>query len=111
VFERTGIAIGEKDSIVDVIAAFSHESEAIARRLLRGASRVRAVVASAAVALVFSGIASWATWEVAQGRGHLEQVEWLRKQADPRWPRAVGWVEAQIDHWIARQIDRSLQRS
>lgn len=26
-------------------------------------------------------------------------------------PRAVGWVEAQIDHWIARQIDRSMQGS
>ena len=26
-------------------------------------------------------------------------------------PRAVGWVEAQVDHWIARQIDRTLHRS
>lgn len=85
VFEQTGIAIDDKDPIVAVIAAFSHQSEEMTQRLLRRTSAVRAVLASAAVALVFSGVASWITWEIARSRSRAEQTEWLRKQGDPRF--------------------------
>lgn len=102
VFEQTGIAIDDKDPIVAVIAAFSLQSEEITRRVLRRTSLVRGVVASAAVALVFSGIASWGTWEIARSRNRAEQSEWLRQQADPRFQLLLSSEEGRAGLRLAK---------
>lgn len=84
VFERTGIAIDDKDPIMAVLVATAQQSEEIGNRLLRRISPVRVVIASAASAAVFSAFASWATWEIAQSHARIERAEWLHRQADPR---------------------------
>lgn len=83
VFERTGIAVDEKDPIMAVLVVAAEQTEEIGERLLArtGPARVAAVTAVAASA--FALVGGWVGLHI--GRGHLEQarVEWLQVQADP----------------------------
>jgi hypothetical protein len=84
IFERTGIAVEEKDPIMAVLVASSCQAEEIGSRLLRRTSPVRVVLASSTIALLFGAICSWATWQIAQSEARVERTDWLRQQADPR---------------------------
>lgn len=84
IFERTGIAVDEKDPMMAVLVASTQQAEEVGTRLLRRIAPVRVVLASSATALLFAAIASWTTWHVAQGEAATERAEWLRQQADPR---------------------------
>lgn len=84
IFERSGIAVDEQDPIMAVLVASAQQTEEIGARLLSRTSPARAVAASAAVAVLFAAISSWATWQVAQSNTRAEIAAWLRQQADPR---------------------------
>lgn len=83
IFERTGIAIDEKDPIMAVLVASAQQTEEIGARLLRRTGAARAVVAAGALALTTAALSSWATWEVRESQARAEHAEWLRQQADP----------------------------
>ncbi len=83
IFERTGIAIDEKDPIMAVLVASAEQTEQIGARLLKRTNSVRIVLASGALMLLAAGVASWATWEAAERQALAERADWLRQQSDP----------------------------
>ena len=84
IFERTGIAIDERDPIMAVLVASAHQSEEIGSRLLARVSSLRIVAATAATGLVFALAGATATWYAAQGDIEHARASWVRAQSDPR---------------------------
>lgn len=84
IFERTGIAIDERDPIMAVLVASAHQSEDIGARLLARTSPVRIVVVTAAAGLVFALAGAAAAWHTAQGDIEDARAGWARAQSDPR---------------------------
>ena len=84
IFERTGIAIDERDPIMAVLVASAHQSEEIGSRLLARVSLVRVVAATAAAGLVFALAGAVTTWYVAQRDMEDARGRSVRAQSDPR---------------------------
>jgi hypothetical protein len=84
VFERTGIALDEKDPIMAVLAVSAEQTEEIGARLLRRTSPMRVGLMCAGLAVAAAAGSSWATWQVAESQSRTERAEWLRQQNDPR---------------------------
>ena len=84
IFERTGIAIDERDPIMAVLAVSAYQTEEIGTRLLARANPVRIVTATAAAALVFALTGSLVGWRIGHGQLERARAEWNRQQADPR---------------------------
>src|SRR5438105_1165151 len=82
VFERTGIALDEKDPIMAVLVACAQQTEEIGARLLKRVAA--AIFASALLAAIAAASASWATWQVAEAAARAERAEWLSQQTNPR---------------------------
>ncbi len=84
IFERTGIAIDERDPIMAVLVASAHQSEEIGSRLLARVNAVRVVAATAAAGLIFALAGAAAAWYAAQGDIEDARASWVRAQSDPR---------------------------
>jgi hypothetical protein len=84
IFDRTGIAVDEKDPIMAVLVACAQQSEEIGARLLARTSPVRVVAATAITAIVFASAGAWAAWDIAQRQFSVAHSEWLRHQHNAR---------------------------
>lgn len=84
VFERTGIAIDEKDPLMAVLAISAQQTEEIGSRLLARTNPLRIVAATAATALVFGLAGGLIGWHMGGGQLEQARAEWNRQQADPR---------------------------
>src|SRR5687768_3452485 len=101
IFERSGIAVDEKDPIMAVLVASAQQTEEIGTRLLRRSGTARAVLASALVAALAAMVSCWATWQLAESRAREEQANWLRQQADPRIAALIRSAEGRAGLHLA----------
>ena len=84
IFERTGIAIDERDPIMAVLVASAHQSEEIGSRLLARVSPVRVIAATAVASVIFALAGAGAAWYAARGDIEAARARWVREQSDPR---------------------------
>ena len=84
VFERTGIAIDEKDPIMAVLALSAEQTEEIGRRVLANTGPMRVAAAVVAAGLLFAAIGARVAWNLGQRQLEQARVEWVAQQADPR---------------------------
>ena len=84
IFERSGIAVDERDPIVAVLAASAEQTEEIGERLLRRTGPIYVGAAVTVAAALFAAAGTGVGWILAQQRFEAERGEWLRKQNDPR---------------------------
>jgi len=84
IFERSGIAVDERDPIVAVLAASAEQTEEIGERLLSRTSPVRIALAVAVAAAIFAAAGTGMGWLLAQQRFEAQRAEWLLQQSDPR---------------------------
>jgi len=84
VFERTGMAIDEKDPIMAVLIACADQTEQISTRILRRSRPQRLIVTTAIVVVISSLATAAATWQVAQREARALRAEWVQQQRDPR---------------------------
>ena len=115
IFERTGIAIDERDPIMAVLVASAHQSEEIGSRLLARVSPVRVVVATAAAGLVFALAGAAGAWYVNQGDLEKAQARWVRAQSDPRLASLLSSDEGRsairlADLGVARLLEKCAGR-
>lgn len=115
IFERTGIAIDERDPIMAVLVASAHQSEDIGSRLLARTSPVRIVVVTAAAGLVFALAGAAAAWYTAQGDIEDARAGWVRAQSDPRLASLLSSDEGRsairlADLGVARLLEKCAGR-
>jgi hypothetical protein len=115
IFERTGIAIDERDPIMAVLVASAHQSEEIGSRLLARTSPVRVVVVTAAAGLVFALAGAVGAWYVAQGNVEDARARWVRAQSDPRLASILSSDEGRAairlaDLGVARLLEQCAGR-
>ncbi len=115
IFERTGIAIDERDPIMAVLVASAHQSEEIGSRLLARVSSVRVVAATAAAGLVFALAGAGAAWYAAQGDIEDARASWVRTQSDPRLALLLSSDEGRsairlADLGVARLLEKCAGR-
>ena len=115
IFERTGIAIDERDPIMAVLVASAHQSEEIGSRLLARVSPVRVVAATAAAGLAFALAGAAAAWYAAQGDIEDARARWVRTQSDPRLASLLSSDEGRsavrlADLGVARLLEQCAGR-
>ena len=115
IFERTGIAIDERDPIMAVLVASAHQSEEIGSRLFARVSPVRVIATTVAAGLVFALAGAVGAWYVAQGNVEDALAGWVRAQSDPRLASLLSSDEGRsairlADLGVARLLEQCAGR-